>query len=40
MIEVRIGSEVKMCGYNAYVACLEGMKVGVGALVEIGEFAS
>ena len=40
MIEVRIGSEVKMCGHNAHVASLEGMKVGVRALVEVGEFAS
>ncbi len=40
MIEVRIGGEVKMCRHNANEACLEGMEVGVWALVEIGEFAS
>jgi hypothetical protein len=29
-----------MCGDNAYIASLEGMKVGVRALVEVGEFTS
>jgi hypothetical protein len=39
MIEVRIGREVEVCRDNTYVPFFERMEVGVGALVEIGEFA-
>ena len=35
-----VGGEVKMSGHDAHVSFFEGVEVGVGTLVEIGEFAS
>ena len=39
MIEVRIGREVEVRRDDTHITFFERMQVGVGALVEVGEFA-